>query len=111
MGIVYRAWQVNLTRWVALKLVRDPSLASHAEIRRFRIEAEAVAQLKHNNIVPIYEVGQIDDQPYFSMLLIEGGNLATTYRGSRTSRGDCRPDGEGCAPSTMRTNTRSCTAT
>jgi WD40 repeat protein/tRNA A-37 threonylcarbamoyl transferase component Bud32 len=76
MGIVYRALQGHLGRTVALKLVRDPSLATFAEIRRFRKEAEAVAELDHPNIVPIYDVGQVGDQPYFSMKLIEGGNLA-----------------------------------
>src|SRR5262249_34282746 len=51
------------------------SLATYAEIHRFRQEAEAVAELDHPNIVPIYEIGQAEDQPYFSMKLIEGDDL------------------------------------
>jgi WD40 repeat protein len=80
MGIIYRARQVKLNRLVALKLIRDALIAGPSEIRRFLAEAEAVAQLDHPNIVPIYEVGQVDDQPYFSMKLVEGRNLSKHVR-------------------------------
>lgn len=82
MGVIYRAIQFlnpgekSSTRMVALKMMRDGDLASLADVRRFRREAAAVAQLSHSNIVPIYEVGQQEGQHFFSMELIEGGSLA-----------------------------------
>ncbi len=75
MGIVYRARQEKLNRPVAVKLIKAGSLAGIDEVRRFRHEAEAMATLDHPNIIPIYEIGQEDDLPYFSMKLIEQGNL------------------------------------
>ncbi len=75
MGIVYRAHQVALNREVALKLIRSGSFASEAEVVRFQNEAEAVAQLDHPHIVPIYEVGRHRRYHFFSMKLIAGTSL------------------------------------
>jgi serine/threonine protein kinase len=76
MGIVYRAIQVNLQRPVALKTLRSLAQAAPQERARFRVEAQAVARLHHPHIVQIHEFGEHGDLPYFSMELLEGGNLA-----------------------------------
>jgi WD40 repeat protein/tRNA A-37 threonylcarbamoyl transferase component Bud32/tetratricopeptide (TPR) repeat protein len=75
MGIVYRAKQLSLNRPVAVKMIRATRFASAEDVRRFKNEAEAVARLDHPNIVPIFEVGQFEDQHYFSMKLISGESL------------------------------------
>jgi WD40 repeat protein len=75
MGIVFRARQSSLNRIVAVKMIRLGPEATTSDRRRFLREAEAAARLDHPHIVPVHEVGQVGDLPFFSMKLMEGGSL------------------------------------
>jgi eukaryotic-like serine/threonine-protein kinase len=75
MGVVYKARQRGLNRWVALKMVLAGAHAGAAQLARFQTEAEAVARLQHPNIVQIYDVGELDGLPYFSLEYIDGLSL------------------------------------
>jgi tetratricopeptide (TPR) repeat protein len=81
MGVVFRARHLKLGRFVALKMTLAGSYASLAERERIRREAEAVAALRHANVVQVYDVGELAGRPYFTMELIEGGSLAQRQAG------------------------------
>ena len=76
MGVVYRAHQKSLDRIVALKMIPNAAFAASTDIARLRGEAIAAARLNHPNIVPVHEVGEHDEQPWFSMQFIEGQTLS-----------------------------------
>jgi serine/threonine-protein kinase len=83
MGIVYHARQLSPEREVALKVIRTDRLAeltaneARQWVERFRREAQLVASLEqHPNLVTLYEVGEHDGRPFFTMQLVRGGSLA-----------------------------------
>lgn len=82
MGVVYQARQAGLNRLVALKMVLAGAYASEEERSRFRPEAEAIARLHHANIVQIFEVGEQDGLPYFSLEYCPYGSLADRLDGT-----------------------------
>jgi WD40 repeat protein len=81
MGIVYKARQLALNRLVALKMLPSATRPTPQHLARFRAEAEALARLHHPNIVPIYDVGEVDGRPYFTMEYVPGPSLARVLDG------------------------------
>jgi serine/threonine-protein kinase len=81
MGVVYKAWDPRLKRFIALKVLLRGEHASATELARFRSEAQAAAGLSHRNIVPVFQVGEAEGRAYFSMKLVEGTTLAARAAG------------------------------
>ncbi len=81
MGVVFRARHLRLKRLVALKMALAGAYAGPHERERFQREAEAVAALRHPNVVQIHDVGDSDGRPYFTMEYVEGGSLAQKLAG------------------------------
>jgi WD40 repeat protein len=75
MGVVFKAWQTELRRLVALKMLRDGALAGRKDLDRFHTEAEAIARLQHPHIVQIFEIGGKETSSYFAMELVDGVSL------------------------------------
>ena len=82
MGVVYKARQRGLKRIVALKMISAAGHHGPADLARFRSEAVAVADLQHPNIVQIYEVGEDNGHPFFSLEYVAGGSLAKKIGGT-----------------------------
>lgn len=72
---VYRGCDLRDGKMVGIKVLRQRWASDPQNVVQFHREAELGKSLKHENIVPIYEVGQSGDQHYFSMEFVEGGNL------------------------------------
>ena len=82
MGVVYKARHLRLNRLVALKMLQAGAYAGAHERARFQREAQVVAGLRHANIVQVYDVGDHDGCPFFTMELLEGGSLVQALAGT-----------------------------
>jgi WD40 repeat protein/serine/threonine protein kinase len=80
MGVVFKARQISLDRVVALKLLLSGQFASPDALARFRAEALISAGIRHPNIVPVYDVGDANGQPFLAMEYVAGQNLADVVR-------------------------------
>lgn len=88
MGQVYKAWNVSLQRFEAIKFIA-PHLLASPEIRElFHREAVAVASLDHENIATLYRWGEAGGKPYLAFKYCDGGSLANRIQGWRLHAGE-----------------------
>jgi tetratricopeptide (TPR) repeat protein len=81
VGVVYKATHLKLSREVALKMLLSGDYASGTELRRFTQEARSIATLQHAHFVHVYDIGDLDGCPYFTMEFVDGGSLAELLGG------------------------------
>ena len=86
MAVVYKARQLSLNRMVALKMLLPASQSGEVELGRLRAEAEAIAGLRHPNIIQIYEIGEQNGVPYLALEYCAGGSLDRRIRGNPLPR-------------------------
>ena len=84
MGTVYLARDPQLDRSVAIKVLRDP-LFDDELLQRFLREARSAANLRHDNIITIYDVGQHDRQPFMAMEYVDGSDAEPRHPRARAA--------------------------
>jgi serine/threonine-protein kinase len=97
MGVVYKAKQISADRVVALKVIRRDRLDSYSPqqrrqaVEQFQTEARAAARIEHDHLLPIYDVGESDGQPFYSMRYVEGPSLGDLIRTESHQRRPLEP--------------------
>ena len=81
VGVVYKARHLRLRRPVAIKMLLSGAYAGRVEVARFMQEARAVAGLRHPHVVQVFDVGECEGLPFYTMELVEGGTLAERLGG------------------------------
>ncbi len=90
MADVYKAYQANMDRHVALKVLSRGYTRHTTFLDRFLQEAQIIVKLEHPHIVPVYDFGQVGDYFYIAMRLVKGGTLGDRFHGQPFSLGEMR---------------------
>jgi len=91
MAVVHRAYQPQLERWVALKVLQTAAASQEEFLTRFRREARAIAALRHPNILTIYDYGEDEGVAYIVMEYVPGGTLKAHLSGSPLTWAEVAP--------------------
>jgi len=104
IGIVFEGWDPQLKRQIAIKRMRSGMDTQPEDLIRLRSEAEAIAKVQSEHIVQIYDVGELDGEPYLAMEYCKGGSLASRIGGkplpptvaAQIAEGIAKGTGPGC---------------